>query len=56
MRGFLDQVFVKGENGYILMMDAGEESVLTALARKDAQLGLVFLDMKRTADEISKII
>ena len=55
-RGALEQVFVKGVNGYILMMGAGEESVLTALARKDAKLGLVFLDMKRTADEISKII
>lgn len=55
-RGSLEQVFVKGINGYILMMGAGEESVLTALARKDAKLGLVFLDMKRAADEISKII
>ena len=55
-RGSLEQVFVKGVNGYILMMGAGEEAVLTALARKDSKLGLVFLDMKRTADEISKII
>ncbi|NYT14090.1 MAG: hypothetical protein GKC01_06230, partial [Candidatus Methanofastidiosa archaeon] len=55
-RGSLEQVFVKGINGYILMMGAGQEAVLTALARKDAKLGLVFLDMKRTADEISKII
>lgn len=55
-RGSLEQVFVKGQNGYILMMGSGEESVLTALCRKDAKLGLVFLDMKRTAEEISKII
>lgn len=55
-RGSLEQVFVKGVSGYILMMGAGEEAVLTALARKDAKLGLVFLDMKRTAEEISKLI
>ncbi|MCC7573777.1 MAG: roadblock/LC7 domain-containing protein [Candidatus Methanofastidiosum sp.] len=55
-RGSLEQVFVKGANGYILMMGSGQEAVLTALARKDAKLGLVFLDMKRTADEISKLI
>ncbi|HNZ88144.1 MAG TPA: roadblock/LC7 domain-containing protein [Methanofastidiosum sp.] len=55
-KGSLEQVFVKGINGYVLMMGAGQEAVLTALARKDAKLGLVFLDMKRTADEISKII
>ncbi|KYC44412.1 MAG: Roadblock/LC7 domain protein [Candidatus Methanofastidiosum methylothiophilum] len=55
-KGSLEQVFVKGVSGYILMMGAGQEAVLTALARKDAKLGLVFLDMKRTAEEISKII
>lgn len=56
MKGSLEQVFVKGQDGYILLMGAGEEAVLTALARKDAKLGLVFLDMKRTADKISGVI
>ena len=56
MKGSLEEVFVKGQNGYILLMGAGEEAVLTALARKDAKLGLVFLDMKRAAEEIAKVI
>lgn len=56
MKGSLEQVFVKGQDGYILLMGAGEEAVLTALARKDAKLGLVFLDMKRAADKISSVI
>jgi hypothetical protein len=56
MKGSLEEVFVKGQNGYILLLGAGEEAVLTALARKDAKLGLVFLDMKRAAEEIGKVI
>jgi predicted regulator of Ras-like GTPase activity (Roadblock/LC7/MglB family) len=52
MKGSLEQVFVKGIEGYILLMGAGEDAVLTALARKDAKLGLVFLDMKRAADKL----
>ncbi|HNV94522.1 MAG: Roadblock/LC7 domain protein [Candidatus Methanofastidiosum methylothiophilum] len=56
MKGNLEEVFVKGQNGYILLMGAGEEAVLTTLARKDAKLGLVFLDMKRAAEEIAKVI
>ena len=56
MKGSLEEVFVKGQNGYILLMGAGDEAVLTALARKDAKLGLVFLDMKRAAEEIGKVI
>ena len=55
-RGTLDQVFVRGEEGYVLLMSVGEEAVLTALARKNAKLGLVFLDMKRTAGELLRLL
>ncbi|MGC9023530.1 MAG: roadblock/LC7 domain-containing protein [Chloroflexia bacterium] len=55
-RGALDQVFVRGEEGYVLLMSVGQEAVLTALARKNAKLGLVFLDMKRTAAEVLRLL
>jgi predicted regulator of Ras-like GTPase activity (Roadblock/LC7/MglB family) len=55
-RGGLDQVFVRGAEGYVLLMSVGEEAVLTALARKNAKLGLVFLDMKRTAAELVRLV
>ncbi|MBU7016475.1 MAG: roadblock/LC7 domain-containing protein [Theionarchaea archaeon] len=55
-RGGLSEVYVKGEHGYVVLMASGENAVLTALARKDAKLGLVFLDMKRTAEEVANIV
>ncbi|MBU7016176.1 MAG: roadblock/LC7 domain-containing protein [Theionarchaea archaeon] len=55
-RGDLSEVYVKGENGYVLLMAAGENAVLTALAREGAKLGLVFLDMKRTAEEVATLV
>ncbi len=55
-RGGLSEVYVKGESGYVVLMASGEDAVLTALARKDAKLGLVFLDMKRAAEEVAKLI
>ena len=55
-RGNLSEVYVKGENGYVVLMACGENAVLTALARKDAKLGLVFLDMKRTTEEVARIV
>jgi predicted regulator of Ras-like GTPase activity (Roadblock/LC7/MglB family) len=58
-RGILDQVYIRGENGYVFLMSVGEEpveAVLTVLARQQAKLGLLFLDMKRTARELSKIV
>src|SRR5512136_990195 len=30
-RGILDQVFIRGANGYVVLMSAGEEAVLTVL-------------------------
>lgn len=55
-RGSLEQVFIKGADGYVILMNAGTDSVLTAMTRADSKLGLIFLDMKRTADEIGKLI
>lgn len=55
-RGELSEVYVKGENGYVVLMASGESAVLTALARKDAKLGLVFLDMKRTTEDVAKVV
>ena len=45
-RGSLEQVYIKGEKGYVVLMSVGEEAVLTALAREQAKLGLIFLDMR----------
>jgi len=48
-RGALDQVFIKGDNGYVLMMAVNESAVLTGLVGAEAKLGLALLDMQRTA-------
>ncbi len=55
-RGKLEQVLVKGEQGYILMTHAGNEAVVTVLAKPHAKLGLIFLDVKRAAKSISELI
>jgi len=55
-RGSLEQVFIKGSNGYVLLMSVGENAVLTALARENARLGLLLLDMGRTAVALCKLI
>jgi predicted regulator of Ras-like GTPase activity (Roadblock/LC7/MglB family) len=55
-RGTLDQVYIRGGNGYVILTAVGEEAVLTVLARQDAKLGLVFLDMRRAAEDLSRLI
>lgn len=55
-RGSLEQVYIKGVSGYVVLMSVGEEAVLTALAREQAKLGLIFLDMRRAAEDLRKLI
>src|ERR1700730_18825486 len=55
-RGILDQVYIRGENGYVFLSAVREEAVLTVLARKEAKLRLVFLDMYRAALELSRLV
>ncbi len=55
-RGALEQVYIKGNQGYVVLMAVGEEAVLTALAREGAKLGLIFLDMRRAAEDIAKLL
>jgi predicted regulator of Ras-like GTPase activity (Roadblock/LC7/MglB family) len=55
-RGVLDQVYIHGKNGYVILMSVGEEAVLTSLARQDAKLGLVFLDMRRAAGDLGRLV
>lgn len=55
-RGELEQVLIKGSRGYVLMTHAGKEAVLTILAKPQAKLGLIFLDVKRAAESIAELI
>lgn len=55
-RGALEQVNVKGDNGYVILTSVGEEAVLTVLARKDAKLGLILLDVTRAVEALEQIV
>ncbi len=55
-RGDLSQVFIQGEQGRVLLTAVGEEAVLTVLASENARLGLVLLDMSRSAEELAKLV
>lgn len=55
-RGALDQVYIHGDDGYVILSAIGEEAVLTALAQEQAKLGLVFLEMRRAADDLAEFI
>ncbi len=55
-RGVLEQVYIRGDDGYVILTAVGEEAVLTALAREGAKLGLVFLEMRRAAEDLLRLV
>ena len=59
-RGVLDEVYIHGDSGYVILMAVGAadeaEAVLTVLARRNAKLGLIFLDMRRAADDLARFV
>jgi len=55
-RGGLEQVYIKGDAGAIVLTSVGAEAVLTALGRADAKLGLIFLEMHRAAEDLKRLV
>lgn len=55
-RGQLSQVFIEGDDGYVMLIAAGDRAVLTCLADIEAKLGLVLYDMRDAANRIAEIL
>ena len=55
-RGNLDEVYIHGDEGYVLLMASGADAVLTVLAREQAKLGLVLLEMRRAAQDLEHLV
>ncbi len=55
-RGTLEQVYIRGNDGFVILASIGVQAVLTALARQNAKLGLVFLEMRRAAQDLEQFL
>jgi hypothetical protein len=51
-RGFLDRIFVEGDQGYGILTNCGEFAVLLVLASKAAKQGVLMLEIKRVIPEL----
>jgi len=56
MGGSMEQTYVRGKLGYVILNAVGSEALLIVLTTPDAKLGLVFLDIKRRVHELTKIL
>jgi uncharacterized protein len=51
-RGMLEQVFIRGTEGDVLLMAVGDHAVLTVLSKRDAKLGMLIYYMRRVANQL----
>jgi len=55
-KGIFEQVFIRGQNGYVFTMTVGNTAVLTFSTTKNINLGLIFIETKRSCDKIAKYL
>ena len=55
-RGEIEEVIVRGEHGYAVMLNAGRGVLLLAVANENAKLGLIFFDMREAIGAIKRIL
>lgn len=55
-RGSMEEVYIRGDQGLVLLTAVGRDAVLTALSRSEAKLGLMFLEMRRAAADLEAYV
>lgn len=55
-RGDLRQVLINGSKGTMLLVHTGEDGVLAVAAKQSANLGMVLLEARRTAEKVRGIL
>ena len=48
----MEQTYVRSAKGYIVVNACGPEAMVVALVSREAKLGLIFLELKRTVSEL----
>ncbi len=55
-RGDVQEVIVRGEHGYSVMINAGRGALLLVLTNENSKLGLIFFDMREAIKAIKNIL
>jgi uncharacterized protein len=56
MRSQMEQTYVRSPKGYIIVNAASADASLVLLVTREAKLGLIFLELKRSVAELAKFL
>ncbi|MDX2093371.1 MAG: roadblock/LC7 domain-containing protein [Kofleriaceae bacterium] len=52
----MEQIYARSPKGYIVLQAISGEAALVLLVTREAKLGLIFLEIKRIASELARIV
>jgi hypothetical protein len=55
-RGKMEQVYIRGSQGYALLTAAGPNAVLTVMARVETKLGLLLLELRHVVSDLQPLL
>ena len=55
-QGHFSQLLVQGTKGTIIVMNAGSQATFVALAQRNANLGMMFLEAREGAERVAQIL
>jgi len=55
-RGTLENVIIRGAMGVVMIISVAQDIVLAAIGKKDANLGLMLVEMRRAAEKLKNVI
>ena len=55
-RGAVQEVIVRGESGYAVVLSAGRGTLLLAVTNEASKLGLIFFDMREAIQSLQRVL
>ena len=55
-RGALKRIHIEGEDGIIILSKAGNNAILCVLAKPNANLGMLFINIQSVAKKVSELL
>jgi len=54
--GDIESSIIRGKNGIVMTIEVVPDVAIAALAKKDANLGLLYIELRRAADKIKNVL
>lgn len=55
-RGRVRELYISGDEGYVLLLNVGAKAILAVIAGEKARLGYILLDSRKAAEEIELLL